>query len=380
MLKHNLRRVHNMDRRLVLPTVSHLVLDQLDQARRQAGRLLDGLGAGPQPTRSHILIGSPGMRLRHFQGAAENAPAALLVPAPIKRWYIWDLEPQVSVVTRCLAHGLDVYLVEWTDPGAGEQDFGLEEYADRMLRECVEAVTARTGQARVLLIGHSLGGTLAAIFAARHPDLVARIALLEAPLHFGPDAGALAPIVAMAPHAGWFRAPERAVPGSFLDLVSALAAPVSFQLSRYADLVLSLGDPALLATHMRVERWTLDEFPLPGRLFEDVVEQLYRRDEFMAGTLSVTGQRVGPRALTAPMLNVVNPHSRVIPPESILPFHQAAASARKQLMRYRGDIGVAVQHVGVLVGRNAHRLLWPMLLRWLHRPQDGRTDVASGPA
>src|SRR5215217_5465538 len=144
-----------MDRRLVVPAVSHLVLDQLDQARRRAGRLLDGLGAGPRPTPSHVLIDVPGMRLRHFEGAAGSGPAVLLVPAPIKRWYIWDLELEVSVVARCLAHGLDVHLVEWTDPGPGEQDFGLEEYAGRMLRECVEAVIARTGQPRVLLVGHS---------------------------------------------------------------------------------------------------------------------------------------------------------------------------------------------------------------------------------
>jgi polyhydroxyalkanoate synthase len=289
---------------MVMASISHLVLDQLDQARRQAGRLLDVLGAGPRPTPSHSIIDVPGMRLRHFEGAAEDGPAVLLVPAPIKRWYIWDLEPEVSVVARCLAHGLDVYLVEWTDPGPAEQDFGLEEYAGRMLRECVEAVIARTGQPRVLLVGHSLGGTLAAIFAARYNDLVRGIVLLEAPLHFGRDAGAFAPVVALSPHAGLLRAPERAVPGSFLDVVSALAAPLSFQANRYADLALSLGDPALLATHMRVERWTLDEFPLPGRLFEDVVERLYRRDELMAGTLSVDGQRVGPVALTVPMASI----------------------------------------------------------------------------
>jgi polyhydroxyalkanoate synthase subunit PhaC len=305
------------------------------------------------------------MLLRHFTGGPGDGPAVLLVPAPIKRWYIWDLEPQVSVVARCLAHGLDVHLVEWTDPGPGEQDFGLTEYADRMLRECVEAITKRTGQPRVLLIGHSLGGTLAAIFAARHPDLVRAIVLLEAPLHFGADAGAFAPVVAMSPHAGWLHTSGRAVPGSFLDVVSTLAAPVSFQLARYADLMLSLGDPTLLACHLRVQRWTLDEFPVPGRLFEDVVERLYRRDEFMAGTLAIAGRRVGPAALTAPLLTVVNPHSRVIPPSSILPVHESAASATKRLLRYRGDIGVAVQHVGVLVGRNAHRHLWPILLDWV---------------
>jgi polyhydroxyalkanoate synthase subunit PhaC len=114
-----------------------------------------------------------------------------------------------------------------------------------------------------------------------------------------------------------------------------------------------------------VQRWTFDEFALPAQLFEDIVEQLYRRDELMAGTLTVAGSRVGPETLVSPMLNVVNPRSVVIPPRSVVPFHEAAASRTKALLYYHGDIGVALQHVGVLVGRNAHRTLWPQILDWI---------------
>lgn len=349
-----------------------MILDHLDDVRHRTGRLLDTLGAGPRLTSSETVVERPGLRLRHFPGAPTGAPAVLLVPAPIKRWYIWDLEPQVSVVGRILAHGLDVYVVEWTDPGPAERDFGLDQYAGRLLRACVDVVCERTAQSRVVLMGHSLGGTFAAIFAASHTDRVRGVALLEAPLHFGPDAGAFAPLVALFPNAGSLRRGTAAVPGSFLNMVSTVAAPMSFQVARYADLLLSLSDPALLATHLRVERWALDEFALPGRLFEEVVQRLYRRDEFASGVLSVGGRRVGPETLTAPMFTVVNPHSRVIPPESILPFHDAAAGASKRVLRYRGDIGVAIQHVGVLVGRNAHRHLWPILLQWVDGLPHGR--------
>jgi polyhydroxyalkanoate synthase len=33
---------------------------------------------------------------------------------------------------------------------------------------------------------------------------------------------------------------------------------------------------------------------------------------------------------------------------------------------YEGDVGVALQHVGMLVGSNAHQALWPEILQWLH--------------
>jgi polyhydroxyalkanoate synthase len=331
-----------MQARRLIPTVSDLVLGRLDQARRRTGQVLDAVGAGPRPTPSTILLDARGFRLHRFGEPAGGAPAVLLVPAPIKRWYIWDLAPDVSVVRRCLEHGLRVYLVEWTPATREESGFGLDDYAGGMLTDCIAAVADDSGQPRVRLVGHSLGGTLAAICAARRPDLVAALILLEAPLTFGAKAGAFAPVVALAPHAAWLATPQRPVPGSLLNLVTGVAAPVTFHVARYADLALSLPNPTALRTHVRVQRWTLDEFPLPGRLFEEVVERLYRRDELMAGTLSIGGRRVGPASLTAPTLSVINPLSRVIPPESIVPFHEAAASRTKRLLRYYGDVGVAV--------------------------------------
>jgi polyhydroxyalkanoate synthase len=344
----------------------HAGLRRLDAGRRRAGQVLDALGAGPARTPCRVTDVAAGVRLRAYSDASATGPVVLLVPAPIKRWYLWDLEPDHSVVVRCRDAGMRVFLVEWTDVGPDEQERGLEEYAGTLLLACLRAVAEQTGSPRALLAGHSLGGTLAAICAARHPERVAGLALLEAPVHFGRDAGALAPLVAVAPHSGWLRAPRQGVAGSFLNAASARAAPREFVLGRYADLVRSLADPAALATHVRVERWTLDELAMPGRLFEDVVERLYRRDELLAGTLVVDGVRVGPRSLTAPLVSVVDPRSAVVPPSSVLPFHDAAASPEKRVLEYSGDVGVALQHVGVLVGRRAHEELWPELLRSMH--------------
>jgi polyhydroxyalkanoate synthase len=120
-----------------------------------------------------------------------------------------------------------------------------------------------------------------------------------------------------------------------------------------------------MATHMQVERWTHDEFALPGQLFTDLVESLYRRDELMQGELEIGGRRVGPGELRTPLLSVIDPRSKLIPPAAVLPFHEAAASPRKQVLHYEGDVGVNLQHVGVLVGRNAHARIWPAIFDWL---------------
>jgi polyhydroxyalkanoate synthase len=83
------------------------------------------------------------------------------------------------------------------------------------------------------------------------------------------------------------------------------------------------------------------------------------------GRLTVGGRQVGPDRLTMPMLQVLNPLSRVVPPTSVLPVHAAAPSRDKPLLSYRGERGVGLQHVGALVGRRAHEELWPPIQAWV---------------
>ena len=48
------------------------------------------------------MLDDPDVRLRLYEQPASGGPALLIVPAPIKRGYIWDLLPNVSVVRRYL--------------------------------------------------------------------------------------------------------------------------------------------------------------------------------------------------------------------------------------------------------------------------------------
>src|SRR5919202_614684 len=189
--------------------------EQVDQSRRRLGEMLDAVGLGPMETPSHIRRLGPVATLKTYANGPGASAPLLLVPAPIKHAYIWDLAPGASVVEQCLWHGLRVYLLQWEPPGAAEQGYGLVEYADCSLLECLDAIAAETGQTRVFLAGHSLGGTLAAIFAALHPDRVRGLALLEAPLHFAPDSGALERLVAVAPPAQILTTLMGNIPGAF---------------------------------------------------------------------------------------------------------------------------------------------------------------------
>ncbi|NIA52124.1 alpha/beta fold hydrolase [Massilia sp. TW-1] len=344
-------------------------LKHMDRSRKARGDMLDRAGYGPQQTPSTLLYTEPGLALRRYGAPAEvtanGGPAVLIVPAPIKRPYIWDLAPEVSVVRRWLEHGYRVYLAEWLALPDTHDHFGLDDYGDHLLTACRRAIAADGGPGQVVIAGHSLGGILAAIHACLHPDAVRATILLESPLHFTPASSCFARLVDATPHARPIADAFRQVPGVFLNMMSALAEPQAFQWERWADRWLSLADPQALTTHMRVERWTHDEFPLPGRLFTEIVESLYRNDSFMQGRLVVGGRTIGPGDLRSPLLSVVDSRSKLIPPEALVPFHDATANPRKQVLHYEGDVGVNLQHVGVLVGRNAHARIWPQIFDWL---------------
>ncbi len=343
-----------------------------DWYRRWWGQVCDTLGYGPRQTAHDILKTGTPARLYRYADSRAHGPAAVLVPAPIKSSGIWDLDPAISVVQRHLEQGVRVYLVAWPRTFPDAESFGLGDYVARMLHACIDTACRDTGDERVFLGAHSIGGTLAALFAARYPERVRGVVALGAPLHFGPDVGALGRFVTRFPDTESLVS-GRIVPGALLGLLSAAASPRAFVVERVNDWLASLADAGRLRRHLLVERWALDETPMPRQLFRDLVERLYRRNGFARGELRIDGRCVTPADIRCPVVCVVGRHCDVTPPEAVLPVLEAFGTADREVLWYTDEPGVSIQHVGMLVGVNAHRDLWPRLLTWMRNRQTAVT-------
>lgn len=333
----------------------------MDRMRRDGGRWLEAAGLAPEEQPHRCLLEEEGVRLLHYTGGAGRGDPVLIVPAPIKRYYIWDLHPEASVVLQAQERGFSVFLSEWTE---APDDYGMARYA-RLIGRCVAEAQRRTGLP-VHLMTHSLGGVLCVAYAALQPAHLASLVLAETPLHFGADArSAFTALLAVGPPGEAIAEDFGSVPGSFLSSVGITAAPQEFAWQRYADFAASAWNPRDLRTHLLVERWTFDEFPMPGKLYAEVVDDLYRGDRLMRGELVLDGRTPRPEEIRVPLVAVFNPRGWVVPPESIVPFYERVASRDKLLLPYEGEVGVALQHVGVLVGRQAHEALWPIIFSWI---------------
>jgi polyhydroxyalkanoate synthase len=115
--------------------------------------------------------------------------------------------------------------------------------------------------------------------------------------------------------------------------------------------------PAERALRARVERWALDEV--------EILQWLYREDRLCQGMLSIRDRIAGPSRLRVPTLAVVNPSDEIAPPASVLPFIEAMPAENAGVLEYPGEIGVGLQHLGILVGPQAYGRVWPEIMSWL---------------
>ncbi len=342
-------------------TLRYLQFSMVDLFRRIQGDVLASFGFGPVESSYRVAASGPYWRLRDYQGG-EGACSVLIVAAPIKRPYIWDLSPAVSAIRYCSAAGLHMYLLEWLPASEETCDVGIAECA-KAISAASRTVRAEADGRKPFLMGHSLGGTLAAIYAATASEAVGGLVLLGAPLCFregeSPFRDAL---VSLVPEPVSSSDPY---PGSILSLASAAASPATFIRSRFIDAVLSVADRTALDIHARVERWALDEVALPGKLVCEIVEWLYRENRFCRGILNVEGQVIGPKDLSIPTLAVVNMADLVAPLHSVSPIGEALGHEKFRVIEYPGESGVCLQHLGVLIGRHAHAQVWPQLIDWI---------------
>ncbi len=117
--------------------------------------------------------------------------------------------------------------------------------------------------------------------------------------------------------------------------------------------------------HARVERWALDEVPLPGKLVHQLIEWLYRENLFCQGALKIGGTLVGPQNVSVPTLAVINTADDVATLDFVKPFMDAMPAIDARIVEYPGEIGVCLQHLGILIGRQAHALVWPDITSWI---------------
>lgn len=124
-------------------------------------------------------IHSEGLRLRYVEWGAANAPAIVALHGLRSFAYTW--EP----VALPLADRFRIIALDQRGRGESDWDPQRRYYAEHYVRD-LEALVDHLDLARFVLVGHSMGGSNAFVYAGAHPDRLAGLVIED----MGPGASA----------------------------------------------------------------------------------------------------------------------------------------------------------------------------------------------
>ena len=308
-----------------------------------------------------LLYKNGTLNLFHYRPLASEIYRVplLVVMATTNRGYILDLSPQLSFVRFLLEAGYDVYMIDWTPPAADEKSLRLEDYTQRFIPECVRRVQATSGQSDVTLLGYCMGGVLALLYAATHPEgPMKNLVCFTTPVDFS----------AMKLFSKWSSERHFDV-DRLVDTLGNVPSELiftSFEMLRPATRAASqvkLWDNMWNDEHVKsfrmFERWSTDTLPIAGEYFRQTIKDLIWGNALCTTTFRLGGKAVDLRTITVPLLHVLAEHDHIVPYEAAKPLVRGVASKDREEIVLKGG------HVSVVAGPSAKDRLWPKLDDWL---------------
>jgi polyhydroxyalkanoate synthase len=339
-------------------------LDRLHEVLTTPGHY----GAGATP--STVVYRENKLRLLRLLDengkAREGGPPVLFVPAPVSRYFILDLLPGRSFAGYVAAAGFDVYIADFGTPGQEDRFADLEYYVEGLVRRCVRTVSALTGEHAVNVVGYCLGGTLALLYAALHPETVRRLVLLTTSVD-GDVEGGIPWVASKMGLEGESYDNPRLVPAAEVKSWFEMLAPgTNSVMGRVSDLWDRLDDaPERLREVRTMASWVDDVVPAPGRL----LAELYRKlgpgtNGLLKRTASVGDRRVELQSLAMPVLSVSAEKDTIAP--------AAGVDAVRTIVPHAEVLRLPGGHVGIVAGRAA-AALWKRTVEFL-----GSEELPSG--
>jgi len=297
------------------------------------------------------------LRYAPAEGGPRHDTPILLVPSLINRHYVLDLTPGKSFAEFLVAQGFDVLAIDWGTPGPEDRLLEFDTIVDGYLGRAVRCAAQHGRHGKVHLLGYCMGGTFTAIHAALHPERVASMVALAAPVRFE-DESLLSQwtrsrdfdVDALVDASGLV--PWQLMQGAFAMLRPTLGA------SKTVHLVDRAWNDQFLDGFFALETWANDNVSLPGEFYRRYIHDLYRGDALAKGTLVVSGRAVKLAQLTAPTLAVVFEHDTIAPWQSCAAVVDLCGAQMKAVWKLPGS------HVGGVVSSGAAKTLWPALAAW----------------
>jgi polyhydroxyalkanoate synthase len=294
--------------------------------------------------------------------AKKHRKPLLLVFALMSRAYILDLRPGASFVEYMTNKGYDVYLLDWGAPGYEDRHLKFDDYVLDYMPRAIRKMKEVSGSEEFSMLGWCIGAILATSYAALRPDDgIKNLVLLTAPLDFTKkDIGGFSKWVAED-----YLNVESVIsafgnmPPEMLDAGAKLLKPIENYISNYVRLLDNLDNPKVVESWHAMDTWVNDPIPMSGGVFRQLVQDFFRGNRLVEGTLTMRGEPVRLGNVRANLLNIIADADHITPPchsEELLP---AFGSEDKEMFRLKAG------HIGLMLSSSANKVTWPKIESWL---------------
>jgi len=298
--------------------------------------------------------------LYHFVG--DKKPTAktpiLIVYALVNRPFMTDLQADRSLVRNLLAHGEDVYLIDWGYPDAADRYTSLDDYINGYIRRCVDQVARRHGLKKINILGICQGGAFSLCFSAIYPEKVQNLITMVTPVDFHTPDNMLSHWT-QGIDVDQFVNTLGNVPGDLMNFCYLMLKPFRLNHQKYIGLVDILDDKDELENFLRMEKWIFDSPDQAGQAFREFIRDFYQGNKLIEGGLKIGSKDVDLKNIRMPVLNIYAEQDHLVPPSASTPLKDVVGTKDYTVLAFKGG------HIGIYVSGRAQREVAPTIHSWL---------------
>lgn len=298
-----------------------------------------------------------------------GTPLVLVPPLGVFAW-IFDLMADRSMAKYFLAHGFEVYLIDWGTPGSGDSDVSLEQYVIDWFPKAMRAIREHSGSQEQSLLGYCMGGLLAMLYlASSRDDKVSNLVTIASPvdMHKMGFVGSVyrvlsKPVWAIGKVTGLrIDRMQRSlfhVPGKRLSFMFRMTNPAGTVLS-YLELVRNLADDDYVSRYMTMNEWFTNMPDYPGATVQQLIRKMGLYNRLARGRIRLGHCDADFRDIKSALLAFAGDNDKIVPVASAQALLEVVGSTDKEFHIVPGG------HAGVFTGGKAAHTTWAISKDWL---------------
>lgn len=313
-----------------------------------------------EPTAYKVIFRKDKLSLRHYATEKKRSSTPLLICyALVNRPYMLDLEEERSFIKTLLAHGTDIYLIDWGYPDDADRYLDLDDYINDYLDHSVEAALNHSGAEKINLMGICQGGTFSLCYTALHPKNILNLVTMVTPVDFQTPDNLLYHLSKKI-NIGLAVSTYGNIPGKMLCNFYNSLMPMKLGLQKHLEMSEQLECIDKATSFLRMEQWINDSPDQAGQAFQEFVEQFFQQNKLIKGEAMIGDLRVDLKQINHPVLNVFGQHDHLVPPSSSKALKNYISSNDYQELQFNTG------HIGIFVSEKSKDSVAPSIFQWLN--------------